>query len=152
MVLGDVRGVRKDSPLTEISTIVTFTRLCRASPRTSLQISSCFMLLVCEIVLSVDTGVIQPSSSTRWEKMWGYMLWLAAAWDNRLVLPCSSWCQADKTTSSFVELLHRRGWRGCRQGQSGPRAASISCSIRAHLADEASTVGQCLPGISSLVS
>lgn len=71
MVLSDVRGVQKDNPSAEIGTIVAFTRLCRASPRTSLQISCCFMLLDHEIVLSVDTGVIQPVAPGDGRKCWG---------------------------------------------------------------------------------
>lgn len=130
MVLSDVRGVGKDSPLAEIGTIVTFARPGRASPRTSLQISCCFMVLDSEIVLSVDTRVIQPIPPGDV----GYTL-------RPLDSSClehqahSSWCWMDPTVSSFLRLLCHHSSGELLAGLARAWGGQGLCSFRATLSD-----------------
>lgn len=105
VVLRAVRGAGKDNPLAEI---VAFTRLWRAFPRTSLQMSCCFLFPDCEVgFYGRKWGNSAPGDG---RKDWGTSkaLWAAAALDTSP----SSRCQVDKITSPFLQILCYQSWRG----------------------------------------
>lgn len=137
VVLRAVRGAGKDNPLAEI---VAFTRLWRAFPRTSLQMSCCFLFPDCEVgFFLVKSEAIQlqgmgekigahPKPSEQ-QLLWTPVPHPSVRWIKQLHLSCRSFAIRAGEGSQCLLLL---------QSQPG----------RAREAPP----GSCLPCISSLVS
>lgn len=136
-MLRAVRGAGKDNPLAEI---VAFTRLWRAFPRTSLQMSCCFLFPDCEVgFFWLKVGRF---SSRRWEKRLGH-----------IQSPLDSSCSGHQSLTPVSGRYNNLTFPADPLPPELERAAGVSCSFRANLADPGKHQEDLVsPDISSLVS